>query len=275
MDSRFRRTSQRVKKQALKFGPIDSCRVLSERDLDPDFLAHFGEFLSPSHKGFGYYCWKPQVISQSLGALAEGDILVYIDGGSHLNKRGTEKFKEYVDSCRQSPSGVLAFQTGWPEKNWSKGDLLDHFDVRNKPDVLESGQIQAGVILFRNCRSSREFVAQWLAVMKFDFRLIDDSPSSSPNLPGFRNHRHDQSIFSLTGKRLGITLMPASNQEAKRSGARTTSLEPFEHRRDIPGHQTRSARSRMRRFKELSNLFIVRSKRSLHALTFRTSQKLD
>ena len=38
----------------------------------------------------------------------------------------------------------------------------------------------------------------WMAIIiRHDFSLLDDTPSKSPNLKGFQEHRHDQAIFSL------------------------------------------------------------------------------
>ena len=36
------------------------------------------------------------------------------------------------------------------------------------------------------------------------YHLLDDSKSVNPNYPGFNEHRHDQSIFSLLTKKHGL-----------------------------------------------------------------------
>ena len=48
-----------------------------------------------------------------------------------------------------------------------------------------------------------DFVDEWLRFAA-QSSLIDDSPSKAPNYPGFREHRHDQSIFSLLSKKYDI-----------------------------------------------------------------------
>ena len=45
------------------------------------------------------------------------------------------------------------------------------------------------------------------------FSLIDDSPSKAPNLPGFLENRHDQSIFSLMYKVKGGTPLPSGETD--------------------------------------------------------------
>ena len=41
-----------------------------------------------------------------------------------------------------------------------------------------------------------EFLTDWYSIA-CNYHFVDDSPSIHPNDPSFREHRHDQSIFSL------------------------------------------------------------------------------
>jgi hypothetical protein len=50
-----------------------------------------------------------------------------------------------------------------------------------------------------------DFIRHWIRVFSEDFSMIDDSSSRSPNLEGFIEHRHDQSIYSILGKLLPIS----------------------------------------------------------------------
>jgi hypothetical protein len=45
-----------------------------------------------------------------------------------------------------------------------------------------------------------DFMRHWIRVFSEDFSMIDNSPSLSPNLEDFIEHRHDQSIYSILGK---------------------------------------------------------------------------
>lgn len=262
IDSRFPRVAKRLKRQAKKFRLIDDCVVLSEVDLDPEFVEHFGQYLNRDHRGFGYYCWKPQVILQTLREMSEGDTLIYVDAGSHLNARGAPRLKDYIRVCRESPSGILAFQTNWIEREWTKGDVFDHFEARSDFQITETGQVQSGLILVHNSRPSADFISKWLDLYYHRFFLADDSPSTSGNLQGFRENRHDQSLFSLMSKINGVELLPASEQDRKveELGWRGSRTMPVQHRRDLPGHASRTLRVKLAAVRRKIDLALVRLK---------------
>lgn len=79
--------------------------------------------------------------------------------------------------------------------------------ARNVPWLKYGKQVQASVIFFRVSDYTRAFVAEWLKWCLFEGgRLIDDSPSRSPNHPEFQEHRHDQAILTTMAYREGIRL---------------------------------------------------------------------
>ena len=49
-----------------------------------------------------------------------------------------------------------------------------------------------------------KFINNWIDVFSKDFSFIDDTKSKIPNLEGFIDHRHDQSIFSILCKKEGV-----------------------------------------------------------------------
>lgn len=223
-DSRMSRTLARIKAQAEKMGVYDRVICATEFDLERDFRSQFREHLKPSVRGYGYWCWKPQIIKQALCRVSDGDLLQYTDAGCHLNPKGRSRLVDYFSIVSSCEKGVLAFQAkepegelfnheiSWPdlvEKKWIKGDLLDYFNVRNRLDIIDTQTVGAGIVFVRNCAESRALVESWLQVIKDDFHYIDDTPSFSPNLDGFVEHRHDQSIFSVLCKINSIKTLSA------------------------------------------------------------------
>ena len=82
-----------------------------------------------------------------------------------------------------------------------KGDVLDYFNVRNRDDIINTNQYIATVFLLKKCPETIELINEWLRICcQYDYKFIDDSISSSPNHNKFREHRHDQSIFSILRK---------------------------------------------------------------------------
>lgn len=205
-------------------GVYDRINILTEIDLDDDFKKQFKQQLTSGSRGYGYWCWKPQIILQTLADMDDGDILQYSDAGCHLNIQGKHRLDEYFEMAAHSPGGILAFQTKKPEPplvydgrnlldlrdyKWTKGDLLDYFDVRYRDDIINTPTIGATIIFIRKCATSLTLVKRWLKTFEDNFANIDDTPSVKPNVEGFIEHRHDQSIFSLLCKINNIETLSA------------------------------------------------------------------
>lgn len=214
-DKKLAKALKRVKKQANSMGCFANIFTFNEDDLSFSFRRKYQDYLSNHIRGYGYWCWKPECIKMALDVISEGDFLLYIDAGCHLNKKGLIRLQEYFNLLSKTSNGVLAFQAITPtlenskikydgrklfeqfNYQWIKGDLLEYFDVKNNPNFTHAEVIGAGIILVKKCAHSQQIINEWSSVIEESFSLIDDTPSSSPNMPGFIEHRHDQAIFSL------------------------------------------------------------------------------
>lgn len=212
-DQRMHRALERINHQAIKMGVYDCIIIANENNLDLNFRENFKKYLTPEHRGFGYWTWKAQIILQTLLQMSDGDLLQYTDAGCHLNQSGRKKLDEYFSKAQKSESGILAFQAIPPsfhngkiklpdlrESKWCKGDLCDALAVRSSSNVMGTQAIGATVIFIKKCDESISVVRKWLAVYQNNISLIDNSNSKSEDLPGFVEHRHDQSIFSILAK---------------------------------------------------------------------------
>jgi hypothetical protein len=220
----WRAARARILRQAERIGFYDRVHGFDEHGLDEAFRMKYSEQLLERSRGYGYWCWKPQVILQVLERMDEGDILQYTDAGCHLNPAGEWRLAEYFEMAERSATGIVAFQGKPPahplpplacapldltEYRWVKGDLLDHLGVRGNSSITHTQTIGAGIIFVRKCPRGVALMREWAAVIADGFRFIDDSPSKSPNLPGFVEHRHDQAIFSLLCKKHGVETLSA------------------------------------------------------------------
>lgn len=212
-DRRMSRALNRVQSQADAMGVYDLIILANEHTLDLSFREHFSKYLKSGTRGFGYWTWKAQIILQTLRQMNDGDLLQYTDAGCHLNPRGRKRLDEYFIMTQNSKSGILAFQAKPPtfhdekielldlrESRWCKGDLCDALAVRSNPSIMETQQIGSGIIFIKKCHTSINIISSWLDVYKNDLNLINDSESKTENPPGFVEHRHDQSIFSILAK---------------------------------------------------------------------------
>lgn len=212
-DSRMQGALDRLRTQAESvniFG--DRICLFTENDLDVDFRSQMANRLIPGSRGYGYWCWRPQVILQMFDKMDDGDVLLFVDAGCHIRKEGAARIRQYLDLAAKY--GILAFQYKpldeakakdisthfFVEGEWCKGDVLDYFGVRNREDIVKSGQIISGVFCAKKTPSVVNlFVkSKFIAVSHYNF--IDDSQSVSRNLSIFKEHRHEQSIFSILVK---------------------------------------------------------------------------
>jgi hypothetical protein len=199
-DTKYAQTLDRIKKEALALHLFDEVNALSENDLDKEFYAKHEEFISNNQRGYGYWIWKPQVIKQVLERVPENSIILYCDAGCSIENR--EELLNLFNTV--DDKGILAFQwDGDKESSWSKIDTIN----RIFPGGSGTPQIIATAVIFRKCTTSQKFVNDWLQYCE-DYHLVDDSDSYDLNPDNFREHRHDQSIFSLLCKKESVKTMP-------------------------------------------------------------------
>jgi len=199
-DSRLQESLDRIKSQAEQFGVFDEINVLCEHDLPQDFKEKHADKLVLASRGYGYWIWKSYLILEHLKKLQNGDILLYCDCGSHINPDGHKIFDYYLELVKSSEIGILGFSLEYLEYKWTKSDLLDYFGVLGNKDIILSPQIEAATIFIRKNDKSMAYIEKWYSVYEENFDLVNDTPSNIPNYADFKEHRHDQSIFSILGK---------------------------------------------------------------------------
>jgi len=214
-DSKLFRTFKRLSKQAKSLKIFEGVYLFDESNLSIDFKEKFKDKLIAGSRGYGYWCWKPEVILMALNKMEEGDRLLYTDVGCHFNIEGKKRLIEYFNILDKEEKGIVCFQTKQPNKENStliydgrplfdhhnyqyiKGDLLDYFGVRDNDNYVKEDMIEATVILIKKCLPAYKIIKEWQKIIGERFDLVDDRPSVSLNLSGFIEHRHDQAIWSL------------------------------------------------------------------------------
>jgi len=78
---------------------------------------------------------------------------------------------------------------------------------------LSVNQILASFIVCIKNANNIQFFKEWLTYAE-DSRIITDDPNvcGLGNYPEFKDHRHDQSILSLLGRKYNITTLPDISQ---------------------------------------------------------------
>ena len=183
--------------------PSSRSLLFSKSDL-PNHLSSYGVKFP---RGFGYWIWKPFVVSETMKTASDGDIILYADGRSGASGNKIPWLEEFI---RDTNYDVAADHMTHVEQTWTAGDLLRLFDLVVDGPEGKSGQFAASYFALRVSPITREFVSNWLRTMEDNFSLCRDEPSVSPNSVSFIENRHDQSVFSLLLKvmqKRGLTVL--------------------------------------------------------------------
>jgi hypothetical protein len=163
------------------------------------FWNKHGTFINQNKRGYGYWLWKSYIIKKTMEKMNDNDILLYLDAGCEIDINKSKFFDYYFNLVKKD---YIIGTFTCIEKEWTKMDLILKLDVNNFK-YLDTQQHQGGVILFLVCDKTRKLVNEWYD-LSCDYHLIDDSPSIVQNVKCFRQHRHDQSIFSLLTKKYDL-----------------------------------------------------------------------
>jgi hypothetical protein len=200
-EQNFIDAGNRLVGQAESTGKFDSVRLFTDIDLkdDTEFWPKHSEFILKNRRGYGYWIWKPYLIKRTMDALVDGDILLYLDSGCEIDARFSNHFDKLFDIVKKD---YIIGSKVCIERVWNKMDLIVELDMLDDKH-LNSLIRQGGTNMFYVCDKTRELVRRWYE-LACNYHFIDDSPSILPNLPDFKEHRHDQSIFSLLTKKMGL-----------------------------------------------------------------------
>lgn len=203
-ESNYGRARERIVREAEGLKIFNRCIGYSERDFDSNFIVKHQEFISKHKRGYGYWIWKPHMILKTLEMMKDGDVLVYADAGCQLNVQGLNRLKEYISMACESEHGNLALRlSGLSDACWTKIDTAIAILGSSTDRRLYEDQLLSGFFVLVKCSKVQKLIEDWETVMQ-NQHLIDDSPSFyEKERSEFREHRHDQSVFSLLRKKYG------------------------------------------------------------------------
>ena len=212
----------RICKQAKKLGIFDKIIGYTPIYLvnDKHFWKSHGDFIKNNKRGFGYWLWKSYLIKKTLELLNDGDILVYLDCGCEIDVRNKDKILELIELVKTDKI-IGSYVKKTKESMWTKKDVFIALNAL-KPKYIYSEQRQGGALILLKCKEVVDLIDLWYKYGS-NYHLIDDSPSIEKNFDNFKEHRHDQSIFSLLTKKYNIfstySISPAIYLSRNRTGS--------------------------------------------------------
>lgn len=183
---------------AYRSGQFDEVFVWDENKLRTTSPL-VARWLVEHKRGAGFWSWKPHIILDTLQRVAFGDIVVYSDVGRYRGGYTVERdISPLVDFCARNRGllpGVLAPSFG-ANSRWTKRDCFVLMDC-DSPYYWNHPQIQATFSVWAKTEFALSFVKDWSTYCS-DMRIVGDAPNTLglPNLPGFVDHRHDQSVLT-------------------------------------------------------------------------------
>lgn len=206
-DESMRRSAELCVESAMRHG-VDHAIATRWEAIRNSWKFHgFNDGLRERLRGPAYWSWKPFVILETMKLCADGQTVIYSDAGIEF----INNVNYIIDRMDQD---IFLFGNNWEHAHWCKQDIVNEVWPQASHQAGCFGkQVQASVIFVRVSDYTHKFVKEWLDWCLFEGgRLIDDSPSRSPNHPEFQENRHDQAILTTMAYRDGIKLhyWPAS-----------------------------------------------------------------
>jgi hypothetical protein len=198
---------ERLIKQAQNLELFDNSTLYTDEWLKNDleyWTQHKDYFENENNKlGYGYWIWKSYIIKKTMEKLNDGDVLLYLDCGCEIDIKKKSAISEFFEKVKNeliiytpaSYGSIYSFK----ECEYTKMDLFIEMDMLEARYLFEE-QRQAGAIMFFVCEKTRDLVDEWYK-LTCNYHNIDDTPSMKKNFHCFKEHRHDQSVFSLLTKK--------------------------------------------------------------------------
>lgn len=184
----FKNSRVRALESLKKF--TDKSILYTEDDLKPYIDSH-PKILYPGARGGGFWLFKTIFLKKTLEGMNNGDMILWMDAGAECNA----PLNVFYDIAQQN-NGFCLFKVIHRQAHYTKRDCFYYMecDEEKYHNTL-------------NCDASIQFYIKNDATVNFvndyymyccDYRIVTDAPNECglPNLPGFIDHRHDQSILA-------------------------------------------------------------------------------
>lgn len=186
-----------LNESALKFG-INETFSYTGKMLKETLFYEKNRKILDKKRGAGYWIWKPYIILDAMEKINEGDIIFYVDSGAEI----ISDVQPLIDLCKKQ-DGILLFNGVNISKFWTKRDCFIKMDCDNEK-YWNALIYMGGYQIYIKNEKSIKFLRENLKYVQFH-ELVDDSPSISPNFPGFMKHLWDQCVLTNLAVKYNIS----------------------------------------------------------------------
>jgi len=204
---RYERSRTRLVSSAKKFG-IDKSWSFSPEDFKETEVYKQNKDVVSVYRGAGLWLWKPYYISQVLEELGDDDYLVYLDAGIEI----IAELSPLLNLC-QGNRGTAFFKVhDHLNGAWTKRDCFVYMDCDDS-NFYDTEQNMSGILVFRKNKMVKKLLSEWFYYCS-DIRIVSDNENTCglPNVNGFVENRHDQSILTNLRIKYGLDVFTDPTQ---------------------------------------------------------------
>jgi hypothetical protein len=206
-DTNYRFQRHRLAREARDTGWFDRVDPLTQDDIW-SFLEERREFVRDYPSGLGLWAWKPRVVLDALNDMEDGEMLVYLDAGSSIVRHRAGRLEDYGRILEEAELPFMVFSIPTAERCVQKRSVLRALGLEDNVSFLDSWQAEGGAIVALACDATRSFAQEWLGLCTADDHRLLRPEDELPQLEGFIEHRHDQSLLSALAKLRGAVILP-------------------------------------------------------------------
>lgn len=167
---------------------VDKTWNANPSDFDDNFKKE-NEFILSQRRGYGYWLWKPYLILKYMENLCQEDeMLIYCDAGDWFSEKMLNLAKLETKDC-------LFIRGPFLNHQYTKKDCFVLMGC-DEEKYWNAGQTYAALCFFRKTKTTIDFLKEWVDYCKNPNILTDEPNIHGENMPGFIDHRHDQSVLT-------------------------------------------------------------------------------
>jgi hypothetical protein len=200
----FFEAAERLISDAMKLELFDEIVLLCEENLEllcPTVVTKYHHILNSSTRGFGYMCWKAEIVHAFMKKNEGLCTVVWIDAGCEIVPSVFSKWKLASLMSKSETEGYVAFTLETSELEYTKRELFNEFD--SAAESLQGPQFQTTFFALSG-QIGMKIASEWFALVASE-ELFVNEVTHLPQHRDFVQHRHDQSVFSLTLKTMGLS----------------------------------------------------------------------
>ncbi len=181
---------------------FDNIIIYNENDLDiyisniiKKIIYNYGSC------GYGFWIWKPYLILKELSKMKNNDILFYIDSHFFINDESI--IERIIKDLNKSKKPIFSGNNCTSDDYyWTTTKLVNkvekYFNYKFSEEELKKEHNDAGLLFIRKTKFVVTFFEQMLDFMLNNIEYISNEHNDdTDNNIGFKENRHDQSLFNL------------------------------------------------------------------------------